>query len=264
MAGKGQLLRTEHSKMDSDTTKTVRPEQPTLQSEHPVAGDANSNSETGKLTQPINNSKDSSTTNIDPPSVNNNTGVSDGHQVISNSHNNDDEWSYVVVGGCLIPPSNFGLIEADMYRSGMVNELNLTFLEQLRLRTIVYLSYEEPSDKLADFIDDQGIQLEQFWDDPADLTPWAPMSEHVVLSAMQVLLDVTMHPVLVMCSHGRHRTGTVIGCLRKLQGWSLSAIFEEYDRHADGRIRLANEQFIELFDTDLINVPAENRPRWLR
>lgn len=246
--------------MDSNAAKIVVPDQQTLQSELLVTDGGNNNSETGKLMQPIDNGKDS-TTNTDN-SVN--TGLSDGHQVINNSNNNDDEWSYVVVGGCLIPPTNFGLIEADMYRSGMVNELNLTFLEQLRLRTIVYLSYEEPSDKLADFIDDQGIQLEQFWDDPADLTPWAPMSEHVVLSAMQVLLDVTVHPVLVMCSHGRHRTGTVIGCLRKLQGWSLSAIFEEYDRHADGRIRLANEQFIELFDTDLINVPAENRPRWLR
>lgn len=255
--GKKPIAENQTLEMDSNDSKTVAPEQQTLQSGLPVSDNT---SETGKSMQAIDNGKDKKTNPVTVVS----TGVNDGHQVINNTNNNDDDWSYVVVGGCLIPPTNFGLIEADMYRSGMVNELNLTFLEQLRLRTIVYLSYEEPSDKLADFIDDQGIQLEQFWDDPADLTPWAPMSEHVVLSAMQVLLDVTVHPVLVMCSHGRHRTGTVIGCLRKLQGWSLSAIFEEYDRHADGRIRLANEQFIELFDTDLINVPAENRPRWLR
>lgn len=40
---------------------------------------------------------------------------------------------------------NFGMVETDLYRSGQPNELNLPFLEQLRLRTIIFLSAEEPS-----------------------------------------------------------------------------------------------------------------------
>lgn len=200
----------------------------------------------------------------------------EGEEAKRGSHDEDEDgdegnWRNVVVGGSLIPPTNFGLIEENMYRSGMVNELNFPFLEQLDLRTIVYLASDEPADKLADFIDDQAIHLHYLVADDNDAAaadptamPWKPISEHVVLSAMHVLLDVSMHPVLVMCSHGRHRTGTIIGCLRKLQLWSLSAIFEEYDRHADGRGRLANEQFIELFDTDLMNVPTKNQPPWLR
>ena len=45
-----------------------------------------------------------------------------------------------------------------------------------------------------------------------------------------------------MCNLGRHRTGTVIGCLRKLQHWNLSAILEEYRRFAGPKVRVMNEQ----------------------
>lgn len=40
---------------------------------------------------------------------------------------------------------NFGMVETDLYRSGQPNELNLPYLEQLNLRTIIFLSAEEPS-----------------------------------------------------------------------------------------------------------------------
>lgn len=177
----------------------------------------------------------------------------------------DGEWRTVVTGGTLIPPPNFGMIEEDLYRSGMPNELNFPFLERLQLKTIVYLAAEEISDKLADFIEDQDIELVQLAPEEDTLpAPWKPMSEEVVLSALHLFLDTTTYPIYIMCSQGRHRTGTIIGCLRKLQRWNLTSIFEEYNRYAEGRGRLANEQFIELFDIDLINIPSTNIPTWLR
>ncbi|KAL0491875.1 protein-tyrosine phosphatase [Acrasis kona] len=65
-----------------------------------------------------------------------------------------------------------------------------------------------------------------------------------------------------MCNLGRHRTGTVVGCLRKLQRWNLTSILEEYRRYAGTKVRIQNEQFIELFDTDLVRVPS-HPPTWL-
>ena len=56
--------------------------------------------------------------------------------------------------------------------------------------------------------------------------------------------------------------GTLVGCLRKLQRWNLTAILEEYGRSAGSKVREANEQFIELFDTDLVSMSA-SRPAWL-
>jgi Tyrosine phosphatase family len=39
--------------------------------------------------------------------------------------------------------------------------------------------------------------------------------------------------ILVMA--GLTESGVVVGCLRKLQGWSLASIFNEYDRYAQGK-----------------------------
>ena len=75
------------------------------------------------------------------------------------------------------------------------------------------------------------------------------------------MLDLSSYPLLVMCNLGRHRTGTLIGCLRKLQRWSLTSVLEEYRRHACAKSRHLNEQFIELFDIDLVRVPEHSPPQ---
>lgn len=43
---------------------------------------------------------------------------------------------------------NFGLVEEDLYRSGQPNEVNFPFLEKLKLRAVVYISPEDPSESL--------------------------------------------------------------------------------------------------------------------
>ena len=78
------------------------------------------------------------------------------------------------------------------------------------------------------------------------------MSEETVLRALDIILERRHYPILMLCAQGTHRTSTVVGCLRKLQRWNLTSIFEEYRRYAGAKIRLLNEQFIELFDTDLV------------
>ncbi len=87
-------------------------------------------------------------------------------------------------------------------------------------------------------------------------TSWKHCSEKLVKETLELLLDRRSHPILVMCSSGIHLTGTVIGCLRRLQCWALSSILDEYDSFAHARSRYADRQFIELFDTDLICLPS--------
>lgn len=165
--------------------------------------------------------------------------------------------------GLLIPPVNFGMVEEDLTRSGMPNELNFPFLTRLRLRTIVYLAHEEIPGALERFVDMEDIELITLVPDEDDVArQWRPISNQVVLEAFRVILDVSKSPVHVMCVGGRHRTGTMIGCVRRLQRWHLSSIFEEYQMYATNKGRLANEQFIELFDTSLVEIPS-TPPKWL-
>ncbi|XVF30327.1 hypothetical protein REPUB_Repub16aG0047500 [Reevesia pubescens] len=60
--------------------------------------------------------------------------------------------------------------------------------------------------------------------------------------------DVRNHPVLIHCKRGKHRTGSLVGCLRKLQNWCLSSVYEEYRHSAGIKSRTADLRFIETFD----------------
>ncbi|KAJ2737908.1 tyrosine-protein phosphatase required for protection against superoxide stress (By similarity) [Coemansia sp. BCRC 34301] len=111
------------------------------------------------------------------------------------------------------------------------------------------------------FVDDQEIELHHLGvlesGNASD-----PITEDMILEAFNLILDKKNHPMAIMCNIGRHRTGTVVGCLRKLQRWNLASIFEEYRRFAGPKVRILNEQFIELFDTDLVRIPVDP-PEWL-
>ncbi|KAJ3106158.1 tyrosine-protein phosphatase siw14 [Phlyctochytrium planicorne] len=65
--------------------------------------------------------------------------------------------------------------------------------------------------------------------------------------------------VLIHCNKGKHRTGCLVGCLRKIQHWSFTSIFDEYRRFSHPKSRSMDQQFIELFDISKVEVD----PRWL-
>ncbi|GAA5896041.1 hypothetical protein JCM6882_005595 [Rhodosporidiobolus microsporus] len=155
----------------------------------------------------------------------------------------------------LIPPPQFGMVEEGLYRSGQPTELNLPFVEKLGLKSIVWLAPEDPNEPFMQFIKEHNIRLHHLGADDYAAT-YDPVSEETVLQALNLLLDPANAPVLVGCNQGRHRTGTCIGVFRKLQRWNLTSILEEYRRFAGPKVRVLNEQFIELFDCELARVPS--------
>lgn len=173
--------------------------------------------------------------------------------------NDDSGVQYIVTGGALIPPANYGVVEEGLYRSGLPNELNFPFLEQLSIKTMLHMSTEVLGEPLRSFLDDQQITIIELGQEDRALEPVSP---DAVKTALGYILNPAMYPVYVTCSQGRYRTGTVIGCLRKLQRWNLASVFEEYRRHAErDRARISTELFIELFDPDLVRIP-EQPPAW--
>lgn len=157
----------------------------------------------------------------------------------------------------LIPPPNFGYVEPDLYRSAIPGEMNFSFLQTLRLKTVVYLSLDTPSQIFAEFLKEQGIEFRQIAGVEASSVAGQRISEQFVLDALHAILDPKCYPLMIMCNLGRHRTGTVIGCLRRLQKWSLSSIFDEFRRFTGSKSSPLHEQFIELFDTELVEMPED-------
>ncbi|KAG0608338.1 hypothetical protein M758_8G097900 [Ceratodon purpureus] len=159
-------------------------------------------------------------------------------------------------------PDAYGVVESGVYRAKTLDVHNLPFLLHLQIRTVVYLSPEPLATAVTDFLNTNKIKLIHLgvgvWMPPAS---WKPINEELIKDALEIVLDVTTHPVLVMCLAGIHATGTVVGCLRRLQEWNLTPILEEYRRYAKSNARYANEQFMELFDEDLVTLP-EHLPEW--
>ncbi|XP_050384286.1 tyrosine-protein phosphatase DSP3 [Argentina anserina] len=147
----------------------------------------------------------------------------------------------------LEPPINFSMVEDGIFRSGFPQPANFPFLRSLNLRSIIYLCPEPYPEENLEFLRAQNIQLLQFGiegkTDPAILIP-----KDTILEALQILIDVRNHPVLIHCKRGKHRTGCLVGCLRKFQNWCLSSVFEEYQRFAGVKSRPTDLRFIEGFN----------------
>ena len=76
------------------------------------------------------------------------------------------------------------------------------------------------------------------------------------------MLDREQHPLLLLSASGTHEVGTIVGCLRRLQQWSLSGAIDEYRSFAAPTPRLSCEQFIETWDPDLAPPPRAHPPPW--
>lgn len=187
----------------------------------------------------------------------------------------------------LFPPLNFNTVEDGLYRSGMPFEINfevsycsldlfdytvtyhhfiiiIQFLKTLKLKTVIVLSSNYVDDTVSKFFEDNEIQVVYVENSVSDaLQGVLPFAEEMVIESLTTIADSNNYPILVICKTGKNLTGVVIACLRKLQKWSFVSIYEEYRRYAGGlRLQQQHEQFIELFDTDLIPI-GSNAPNFL-
>lgn len=149
-----------------------------------------------------------------------------------------------------VVPEAFGIVEFQLYRCAQVTQANLEFIETLNLESVVSLSPEPCI-----------IKAKVFYFANEWRISWNPMAEEMVKEALETILKAP-RPLLITCS-GVNETGIVCGCLRKLQKWTLSAIVYEYRSFANLKARYQAEQFIELFDVDLVTLPT-NLPEYLK
>ncbi|XP_059298602.1 tyrosine-protein phosphatase DSP3-like isoform X1 [Lycium ferocissimum] len=151
----------------------------------------------------------------------------------------------------LVPPSNFSIVEDNcIYRSGFPQPSNFPFLQSLNLRSIIYLCPEPYPEENLEFLRINKIKLFQFGIDGTK-EPSA-ISRSAITEALKVLIDVRNHPILIHCKRGKHRTGCLVGCLRKLQNWCHSSVVEEYKHFAGSKWRQTDVRYLESCDVSCI------------
>ena len=160
------------------------------------------------------------------------------------------------------PPENFSNVIGNIYRSSFPRTENLSFFKKnLKLKSIlVMLSDEYPQDLLQQYAENNitlftcPIQ--------GNKEPFINIQDETINKALKIILNPENQPILIHCNKGKHRTGTIVGCIRKLQNWSLTMIFDEYRRFAFPKARGLDQQCIEMFQPKEIDEYATEKS-WL-
>jgi tyrosine-protein phosphatase SIW14 len=163
----------------------------------------------------------------------------------------------------IVPPVNFSLVAKGVYRGSHPNVRNFSFLKNLGLKTVLFLGPEDYPLKNARFLRENGITLISV---PMERNkePFKTIPADQMMEALQHITNTRNHPIYIHCDKGTHRTGTVVGCLRKLQNWGLVSVFEEYRCFAGAKAQQIDEQYIELFEPVIRRLDLHLLPSWLR
>lgn len=123
------------------------------------------------------------------------------------------------------PVDRFGKVENGIYRGAAPKSvIDMKALKKLGIKTVINL--QEADDKIAlgrKFSEAAGLK---FISIPLDGF-WAPQDWQVDL-ILSKLNDPQLKPIFIHCSHGRERTGLMIGLHRvEADGWSPKAAYQE-------------------------------------
>ncbi|KAK0704882.1 tyrosine phosphatase family-domain-containing protein [Lasiosphaeris hirsuta] len=149
-------------------------------------------------------------------------------------------------------PNNFGVVVPGVYRSSFPQAGDYSFVEALKLKTVVTLVRKDFPQGYETFISKNGIRHYVF-----DMkgTKKAEIPIKTMKSILRLVLDRQNHPLLIHCNHGRHRTGCVVAVVRKVSGWNLGSILEEYRNYAGPKIRDCDVKYITGFElADISNL----------
>ncbi|KAJ4131418.1 tyrosine-protein phosphatase siw14 [Fusarium equiseti] len=143
-------------------------------------------------------------------------------------------------------PFNFGVVVPGVYRSSFPKSHDFEYIKGLGLKTIVTLVKKDDLDHdLETFITREGIRQVVF-------NMKGTKKEAIPLDTMKgilnVVLDKSNYPLLIHCNHGKHRTGCVVGVVRKITGWDAARVVAEYNTYAEPKARECDVTYLEGFE----------------
>jgi tyrosine-protein phosphatase SIW14 len=145
----------------------------------------------------------------------------------------------------LVPPPNFGAVtDHKVFRSAFPQDRNLDFLNALSVKTLLCFVDTDPSEGYSTFVRTNSVTRLRI-----DISPnkegKVKTSVDSICEALLVVLDASNYPLYIHCNQGRHRTGCVIACMRKAQGWPMEAIVAEYEAYSNPKSREGDLDFIK-------------------
>lgn len=157
----------------------------------------------------------------------------------------------------LEPPEWYSIVSDGIGRCGALSFNNFSFLALQGYKKFLFLCEDEPHQSTVAFMEKNhiGVKKIPFYEGRARLS-WRTQMDEVMKETLEYLLDKSNHPVLIT-STSSLTLCTVIGCLRRLQGWSLANIVDEFIRFSPDQPLSPHMAYVEMFDFDLIQMPTE-------
>ena len=141
-----------------------------------------------------------------------------------------------------MPLNNFGIVvPSRLYRSGQPDALGFLNLRAIGIHKIIKLNSDQEYP-----LDLEMRQFELVVDHFA-VDMWKPDLQGVRVVAAHIAASMSNGAVLVHCTHGRDRTGLIIGAYRLIYDhWMLPEVLKEFsDYGATGIIKLVDHEIIE-------------------
>jgi len=165
------------------------------------------------------------------------------------------------------PPLRFGNIQELVYRSGYPCLRSFRHLSRLKLKTIISLIPEAPTNDLISFTKVAGIDLIHI-----SVMRTAALNntlQNSLISALNICIDNSKHPILIHCLDGKRITGLLVLLLRRLQGWPPVAALSEFWKYQASSKQQVSEiekttREIEKFALEMSEIIITDRiPKWL-
>ncbi|KAK5997726.1 putative tyrosine-protein phosphatase DSP2 [Cladobotryum mycophilum] len=142
-------------------------------------------------------------------------------------------------------PLNFGLVIPGVYRSSYPKAEDYDFLQDLKLKTVVTLVKRDEIDhEFESFLTTNGVR-QVIFNMKGTKKEAIPLS--TMTSILNLVLDQRNYPLMIHCNHGKHRTGCVVALVRKISGWNIDKVLDEYKTYATPKIRECDVDYITSF-----------------
>ena len=148
---------------------------------------------------------------------------------------------------------NFGAIDTDkrIYRSSFPHSCNVEHLKSLQLKTVVTLVSTAFEPDVEHWLAASNVQNFRIII-PAHKSSDDRIPMQEIVQVMNLMTDDTKRPLLIHCNKGKHRTGCMTACFRKLHGMNDVHAITEYHEYARPKARAYDVAFISRTNTEEI------------
>jgi tyrosine-protein phosphatase SIW14 len=147
-----------------------------------------------------------------------------------------------------VPPTNYGAVLPGLiYRSSYPKPENYEFLQDLGIKSIITLVPEALPAEYQAFMKDSGIQHFQVHI-KSNKDGQVRVESCEMSRALRLVMDRANHPILIHCNKGKHRTGCTVAVFKRIIGYELDDIVNDYHIYAGAKARFLDEVFFENFD----------------